>query len=122
MGRVLRHSDTDEIEGLLLGHTVTVVGEDTATLNDGTQLKFVGNHGCGGCLNGNYELTALNGMDNVITRVEFLGDPDDDDGIYEIFVYTAHNVINLASFEGNDGNGCYGTGYTIHVTKPLERK
>jgi hypothetical protein len=116
--QVLLHSNTDEIEGLLLGRTVTVVGDNTLTLDDGTQLTLVGNEGCGGCNNGRYDLTALNGVDNVITRAAFFEAPNDTNGLYQIFVYAAHDMINLVTFEGGDGNGFYGTGYHIRVTHP----
>jgi hypothetical protein len=115
---IYSHKEKEAIEDLLLGHTVAVVDDKTLTLDNGTQLTLVGNMGCGGCPMGAYDLTALNGADNVITRVSFFENPDDVNGLYQIFVYMAHDMINLASFEGCDGNGYYGTGYTIHVSRP----
>ena len=61
-------------------------------------------------------------MDNIITNVEFYNDPASDytggDGNYSIFVFADNKKINLATFEGSDGNGYYGTGYYVTVRKP----
>lgn len=37
---------------------------------------------------------------------------------YKIFVFADNQQINLATFEGTDGNGYYGTGYCIEVFDP----
>lgn len=112
----------EEIEALLLGRTVTKVAEDKLLLDDGTELTLTGNEGCGGCTNGEYNLTELNGVDNVITKVEFVNDPDGDRsynkiGVYQIFVYADNVQVNLAHFIGSDDNGYYGTGYSITVRR-----
>jgi hypothetical protein len=112
----LGYYDTPEIEELLLGRRVTKVAEDRLLLDDGTELTLFGNEGCPGCSNGRYDLTALNGIDNIITKVTFANQPDD--GQYTIFVYAGYDMINLADFEGGDGNGYYGTGYYITVKRP----
>jgi len=92
------------------------------TLSDGMKLKVWGNDGGCACNAGCYPLSALNRVDNVITNVEVIenphGDNDDDYlGFYRIFVYAEHELIQLASFDGTDGNGYYGTGYYIEVTE-----
>lgn len=116
--------DKDEIAGLLLGQRVEKVSEDRLVLANGTELTFVGNDGGCSCGAGDYQLTTLNGVDNVITSVEFEDNPTDDsghedeEGWYKIFVFAGHERINLATFEGSDGNGWYGTGYQIHVRQP----
>lgn len=116
-------TDHAEIERLLVGRRVTKVSEDTLTLDDGRLLKFVGNDGGCACSAGCYPLTELNDVDNVITSVEFEDEPGGDDypddryeGHYKIFVFADNRRINLATFEGSDGNGYYGTGYAIHVS------
>lgn len=116
--KYLNHTQPEEIEAVLVGHRVTQVGEDVLELDDGTQLQFLGNSGCGGCSSGWYNLCELADVDNIITRVELDNRPDDEvgAGIYSIFVFAAHQKINLATFVGSDGNGCYGTGYEIRVT------
>lgn len=119
-----RYDETDDagIAALLTGRKVTKVAEDAVLLDDGTRLQFVGNDGGCACSSGCYDLTELNGVDNVITRVELVNEPDDDmspdDGTYRIFVYADNERINLATFVGTDGNGYYGTGYQIHVLAP----
>lgn len=121
------HRDKAEIEALLVGHKLAKISKDTLTLDDGRQLKFVGNDGGCSCYAGCYDLKELNGVDNIITAVEFVDRPnhetydEDDDGgegVYRIFVFADNQRINLATFEGSDGNGYYGTGYSIEVTVP----
>jgi hypothetical protein len=112
----------DDVEALLLGRTVTRVADNKLLLDDGTELTLVGNQGGCGCEAGDYELVELNGVDNIITRVEFFdspgGDYVDGFGVYQIFVYADNVKVNLAKFEGTDGNGYYGTGYQITVNRP----
>lgn len=117
----LTEENKNEIRCLLIGRKVTKVSENTLTLDDGHTLVLSGNEGCGGCASGWYELTELNGVDNKITWVSFEDNPDyerDDgsDGSYRIFVLADNTRINLATFEGSDGNGYYGTGYSIQVS------
>jgi hypothetical protein len=112
------------VEALLLGHAVAKVADDHLLLDDGTLLKLVGNDGGCACSAGCYDLTALNGVENIITAVEFEDDPggdgwnDDYAGAYRIFVFSGNERINLATFEGSDGNGYYGTGYHVMVRLP----
>lgn len=107
----------DEITALLVGRKVIKVADDTLELDDGRRLRFEGNADC--CAY--YDLTELNGVDNIITKVEFLDDPAGDEypdeatGTYKIFVYADNAKINLATFEGTDSNGYYGTGYSIDI-------
>jgi hypothetical protein len=114
--------DTIKFSELLVGHKVTKVADDHLQLDDGTLLKFVGNDGGCSCGSGDYELTELNGVDNIITAVELVNSPDGDDragdGTYRIFVFADNQRINLATFEGTDGNGWYGTGYSVLIRRP----
>lgn len=118
----LNEECADEITALLMGHKITKVNENTLLLDNGKLLTLEGHDGGCACTAGCYDLTELNGCDNIITRVELINDPDDDSGrgsgrgVYEIFVYADNERINLARFEGTDGNGFYGTGYTIRVS------
>lgn len=104
--------------------------EGRLTLDDGTVLLVGGNQGCGGCPSGYYPLTTLNTVDNAITNVEVQERPNDDsrcsacgsydtcehEGFYRIFVVAEdHNQHLVASFEGSDGNGYYGTGWWLTV-------
>lgn len=118
------HSFEEGIVELLVGRSVFRVSEDTLELDDGRLLRFLGNSGGCSCGSGDYPLTELNGVDNIITKVEFVDSPgvdhptDKGEGHYKIFVYADNKKINLATFEGHDGNGYYGTGYSIHVRTP----
>ncbi len=119
--RTLDHENFGAIKELLLGRKVVRVQGAILVLDDGTRLKFEGNSGGCSCSAGDYELTELNHVDNIITDVEFVYNPDDDgryeQGVYQIFVYADNQRLNLATFEGSDGNGYYGTGYTIRVMR-----
>lgn len=91
-----------------------------ATLDDGTVLKLYGHEGGCTCSSGDYQLTELNRVDNIITNVIVDENPDEDyaedGGYYRIFVYAENEAITLASFEGTDGNGYYGTGWWLEVS------
>jgi hypothetical protein len=115
----LDETNKDAIKDLLTGRRVQKIGDDELLLDDGTVLTLTGHEGRCSCGAGDYDLVELNGVDNVITNVEFedspAGDDTDGEGYYRIFVYAGNERINLAVFEGTDGNGYYGTGYWIAV-------
>lgn len=116
----LYYSNENEIKDLLMFRKVIKVENSTLFLDNGVELEVVANSGCGGCSAGWYEVTELNGCDNAITNVEFIcddiNDPKSyDDTSYKIFVYAEDKKIKLLQVDGSDGNGYYGTGYTIMV-------
>lgn len=118
--RVLTEANQAEIVELLMGRRVEKVDEETLLLDNGLVLKLQGNDGGCSCDAGVYELTQLNGIENVITSVHLVDDPDGDEhpngeGVYQIFVFAGDQRVNLATFEGTDGNGYYGTGYSIKI-------
>ncbi|MBO9522339.1 MAG: hypothetical protein J7518_12450 [Nocardioidaceae bacterium] len=134
--RVLSESDRQAIEALLLGRKVTKVDAEHLLLDDGTVIKAIGHDGGCACSAGCYDLSVLNGVDNIITRIEFdyrpsedydkpgrSGHPDDPTdewtGYYRVFVFADNQQINLMQFDGSDGNGYYGTGFEILVRDPL---
>jgi hypothetical protein len=114
---VYDENDDEALTALLVGHKVTKVADDKLMLDDGTELTLAGNEGGCSCGAGDYELRELNGVDNIITKVELVCEPDADGrmamGFYEIFVYADNQLINLARFEGSDGNG-----FTVRVQRP----
>lgn len=128
----LDESDEEEIAKLLVGRRVEKVSKDTLLLDDGTILEVRGNEGGCSCGAGDYDLIELNSVDNVIMSVsiedryksdEERGDGDDywegGSQIYNIFVYAENEKLKLAEFEGDDGNGYYGTGFNIIVKKKV---
>lgn len=132
----LNEDDRDKITALLMGRRVEKVDGDHIRLDDGTVIKAIGHYGGCSCSAGCYDLTVLNGVDNVITRVDYdyqpacdgdypkrgahPDDPTDEwTGWYRIFVFADNQQINLMQFEGSDGNGYYGTGFEI-VVRPAE--
>ncbi|UEJ83962.1 hypothetical protein Bra3105_06530 [Brachybacterium halotolerans subsp. kimchii] len=131
---VLDEGDQKEISELLIGRKVEKVDDEHIQLDDGTVIKAIGHDGGCACSAGCYDLAVLNGVDNVITNVEYdyrpagdwdyparSGHPDDPedeyDGYYRVFVYADNQQINLMQFNGSDGNGYYGTGFEILVRK-----
>lgn len=118
----LFETDVEKIRALLVGHKVEKVAEDHLMLDDGTVLRLEGHDGGCSCGAGDYFLKELNGCDNVITNVEFEEKPGGEEygtyeGVYKIFVFAEDKRL-LASFEGSDGNGYYGTGFNIAVRYP----
>ena len=132
--RALDETEQAEIEALLMGHKVTKVDGEHLMLDNGTVIKAIGHDGGCACSAGCYDLSVLNGVDNIITKVEFdyrpAGDgdypmkagrthPDDPEeewtGFYRVFVYADNQQINLMQFDGSDGNGYYGTGFGLLV-------
>lgn len=135
----LDETDHEAIEALLLGRRIVTAekgdvnipdaeyswestAEGLLTLDDGTHIYVKGHEGGCACSAGDYELTHLAEVDNVITSVRFDDSPDGDDepggnGWYRIFVVADAVEVNIASFEGSDGNGYYGTGYSLYVQR-----
>ena len=120
--RTLCEQNEKEIEELLLGHKVTVDDCDNLVLDNGVVLKIYPNIGCYGCESGNYYLEHISSVNNAITNVEFVEEFEDDCYYehYKIFVIADGMTTELLDVYGTDGNGYYGTGYTIDVYIPDE--
>lgn len=129
--------NADEIAALLVGRRIVSAetgsfdiptdnpygrpgrAEGLLTLDDGTKLYLQGHDGGCSCGAGDYPLAKVAAVDNVITsaRVESSpsGDDETGDGHYRIFVFADNTEINVAEFVGSDGNGYYGTGFSVVV-------
>ena len=115
---------SDDLTPVLAGRYVTKVDGDTLTLDNGLMLEFEGNEGCT-CGSGTYDLTKLFQRGTPTARIMSadvttrLTDEDDEysDVIYTLFVIVDDERLPLAEFEGNDGNGYYGSGFNITVTR-----
>lgn len=120
--RTLCEQNEKEIEELLLGHKVTVDDCGNLVLDNGVVLQINPNIGCGGCESGNYYLEHISSVNNAITNVEFVEEFEDDCYYehYKIFVIADGMTTELLDVYGTDGNGYYGTGYTIDVYMPDE--
>lgn len=118
--RTLCEQNETEIEELLLGHKVTADDYDKLILDNGVVLQINPNIGCGRCESGNYYLQHISSVDNAITNVEFVEEFEDDCYYehYKIFVIADGMTTELLDVYGTDGNGYYGTGYTIDVYIP----
>lgn len=120
--KILCEQNEKEIEELLLGHKVTVDDYDNLVLDNGVVLQINPNIGCYGCESGNYYLQHISSVNNAITNVEFVEEFEDDCYYehYRIFVIADGMTTELLDVYGTDGNGYYGTGYTIDVYIPDE--
>lgn len=120
--KTLCECNEKEIEELLLGHKVTVDDYDNLVLDNGVMLQINPNIGCGGCESGNYYLEHISSVNNAITNVEFVEEFEDNCYYehYKIFVIADGMTTELLDVYGTDGNGYYGTGYTIDVYIPDE--
>lgn len=111
----LYYDDEEEIKELLIGRKVKVE-KNNLILDNGIVLEIMPNVGCGGCNSGWYDIQELNEVDNAITNVEFVCEPGSfDEYSYKIFVFCEDRRIKLLQVDGDDGNGWYGTGYSIRV-------
>lgn len=114
--------DEEEIKNLLLFRKIVSVeqyGDQQAkiSLDNGVKLTTYGNEGCGGCGNGWFYLTELNGCDNAITNVELVEELSGEwigDLAFKIYIYSEDKKTTLLSYEGYD-NGYYGIGYSVEV-------
>lgn len=116
----LYFDEEKKIEELLLYRKIIKAKNNTLYLDNGVELQVEANEGCGGCSAGWYEIVELNNCENAITNVEFVVDNDTkydyDETSYKIFVLAADKRIKILQVDGDDGNGYYGTGYSIIVT------
>jgi len=121
------HYEGERLRELFVGRRVIAAEDGVLTLDDGTRAKVEPNEGCGGCPSGWYELERIATAENVITAVsvedeEITGDPYGDDARYRLFVYAAgvDAGTELLSVKGSDGNGYYGTGFSLIVKRENE--
>ncbi len=121
---MVEHDEEQAIRGLLLGRRIVEVEGDYMLLDNGTTVLLDGNDGCGGCSAGDYWVVGdIAKVDNIITAVETqeTSRTTDEDGyedtltVYKVFVVAEDKRFNLFTVEGDDGNGYYGSGYTLHV-------
>lgn len=114
--------DTESIRELLVGHSVVNVNvdENTLTLDNGVQVSVAPNSGCWGCPSGNYSVTSINTVENVITNVKVKTKTNENDKtVYSVIVYSSgvshKNKDTLLTVSGSDGNGWYGTGFELEI-------
>lgn len=129
--RTLNECNENEIKELLIGHKIVAdENNDSLILDNGVVLQINPNIGCYGCESGNYYLEHIASVNNAITNVEFVNYYEDNDDDYyneyddyqhyKIFVIADGMTTELLDVYGTDGNGYYGTGYTIDVYIPDE--
>ena len=116
-------SDDGLYTQLLRGRYVTSIDDGTITLDDGTELYIHGNEGCGGCESGWYWLEQVYKQGSRQARimsayVAYGEDDEDAPSVYTLFVMVDGNPtqLPLATVRGDNGNGYYGTGFTLTAT------
>lgn len=121
---VLTHNSDDGLyTRLLRGRYVTSINDGIITLDDGTELYIHGNEGCGGCESGWYWLEKVYKQGSQRARimsayVAYGEDDEDAPSVYTLFVMVDGNPtqLPLATVRGDNGNGYYGTGFTLTAT------
>lgn len=121
---VLTHNSDDGLyTRLLRGRYVTSINDGIITLDDGTELYIHGNDGCGGCESGWYWLENVYKQGSRLARimstyVAYGEDDEDAPSVYTLFVMVDGNPtqLPLATVRGDNGNGYYGTGFTLTAT------
>lgn len=135
--RTLNQDNTDQIGALLTGRRIIAAEQGyferpgqgwgdaptgKLTLDDGTVVLVTPNQGHCACSAGDYSLTSLATVDNVITSVRLAvereGEGFEPDQSYRIYVVADAVEINAVQIDGSDGNGYYGTGYELTVVLP----
>lgn len=116
-------SDDGLYTQLLRGRYVTSIDDGTITLDDGTELYIHGNEGSGGCESGWYWLENVYKQGSRQARimsayVAYGEDDEDAPSVYTLFVMVDGNPtqLPLATVRGDNGNGYYGTGFTLTAT------
>lgn len=120
----LNHNSDDGLyTQLLRGRYVTSINDGTITLDDGTELYIHGNEGCGGCESGWYWLEKVYKQGSRQARimsayVAYGEDDEDAPSVCTLFVMVDGNPtqLPLATVRGDNGNGYYGTGFTLTAT------
>lgn len=121
---VLTHNSDDGLyTRLLRGRYVTSINDGIITLDDGTELYIHGNDGCGSCESGWYWLENVYKQGSRRARimsayVAYGEDDEDAPSVYTLFVMVDENPtqLPLATVRGDNGNGYYGTGFTLTAT------
>ena len=121
--KTVEYYNKKDIEDMLIGRKVVdVEGDDTLVLDNGMKLLVEPNEGCGGCESGWYNIEHIASCNNAITNVEFDCYDEEDKWDcythYKIFVIADGIRTELLDVYGTDGNGYYGTGYSIDVYVP----
>lgn len=121
-----QNSDDGLYTQILRGRYVTSIDDGIITLDNGTELHIQGNYGCGSCESGWYWLkeTFKRGtrkariMSAYVAYGEDKSEDEPSRSVYTIFVMVDGNPsqLPLATIRGDDGNGYYGTGFTLTAT------
>lgn len=124
-GKTRLTDPTPELNELLVGKSIVSVDQAAATLtlSDGAVLTIIPNLG-EGYDGGDFFLDRISTVENAIVAVEAATDhdgalPQGRTETYRINVYTAGipALQELVSVSGDSGNGYYGSGFTVLVSR-----
>lgn len=122
---IYNKDNAQELEALLVGRRIVEANLDNnkLVLDNGIVLEVPDRDGGCICGAGDYNLTTVSTVDNAITSVGIESNPGGDDlpnydGYYRIFVMAENKEITVAQWDGTDGNGYYGTGFSVIVRMP----
>jgi hypothetical protein len=118
MESLIGYYEADKIKSALLGRKIVKAENNVLTLDTGTELFVYPNKGGCSCSAGDYYLDNINKFDNIITNVEVKVidlDEYEEDKFYQLFVYSGGISTSVADISGSDGNGYYGTGFSLLV-------
>lgn len=125
----IHHSDSKAIAALFVGRKIVVtdLSEQTLTLDNGVKLRIRPNEGSE-FSGGDYFLDSICDFEHAITSVKVESKETADykrSTQYTLFVYAAGVKVGnaaknkvkgkVAVVSGDDGNGYYGSGFTIEV-------
>ena len=105
-----------------LGERYWEAASGRLTLDNGTQVYVIPNEGGCSCGAGDYSLKKLATADNIITSVKVEREDlnvteyyEPEETFYRIFVYMEDIQISAVEIQGDDGNGYYGTWFSLVV-------
>lgn len=122
---IIDYSEAEQIAEVFVGRRIVAKddGSSVLTLDDGTTVKVVANEGGCACSAGDYVVEQLGTFDAIITSarvIETQTEEDYEDGRrYALTVYAGALLTEAAVVVGDDGNGYYGTGFTLEVAKEV---
>lgn len=116
----------DLLKEKLVGHRIAEITDEKIVLDDGTVLSISPNEGCGGCSSGwaEFEVNFTKSINKeaAVMNVKYEDSSTNKeknyaDDEFKIFIYLVNDeLIEIDGCEGY-GNGCYGSGFWVTVTK-----
>ena len=119
MTESIKHYNISELKEVFVGRKVTDTDKTAGvlTLDNGVKVRVIPNEGADCCDSGHYFLENLESFEHVIMNVRVKDKEIKNKKRFDLYVYAAkvkaHQKVITVS--GSDGNGYYGTGFSIEV-------